>query len=228
MAEMNFSFNGEQSAVRSNRRQLTANTIHKVKWMGAEIKEVGKDTKYKILALNFENEEGYANMSIFWPTDKDAERQVATASDGHEYERPSRWENTKAILAQTMEVLNPTGYEKFKEASKKFRSFDDMAVAFVKVTDQVKGAETNVKFSGYTNKQGYPQLSLPTIVGVNKQGECFVSDNYIGDVVLSAYEMKKAKEASEAKPTTMKSDPLMDSPATSEDVLSVDDLDLGL
>lgn len=212
MNNFDFSLNNTSSAVRTSRRQLTPFTVHTVKFEGAEIKEVGKDTKFKVLSIVFGNETGSANMSIFWPTPKDAERVVRTASDGHEYETPSRWEQTKAVIAQTLAVLNPKGFEKFQELSKKFRNFDDMAQAFVTVANKSKGVETNVKFSGYTNKAGYPQLSFPNIVAVNKDGEIFTSDNYIGDVALSAYEIKKAEEAAKAKPTEMKKDPLMDEP----------------
>lgn len=222
--ELSFSLT-EQSAVRTSKRQLTPFEIHTVKFTGAEIKEVGKENKYKILALNFENETGIASMSIFWPTEADTVRPVATTKDGHEYERASRWENTKAVIAQTLQVLNPEGYAKFQAVSSKFKSFDDMANAFVKVVNAAKDKETNVKFTGYVNKQGYTQLSFPTIVGINKQGESFISDNYIGDVVLSNYEMQKAKEFNAPKPTPMDTDGSLDAP---QDETSFDLEDLGL
>lgn len=222
--ELSFSLT-EQSAVRTAKRQFNPFEIHTVKFAGAEIKEVGKETKYKILSISFENETGSANMSIFWPTEADTVRPVATAKDGHEYERASRWENTKAIIAQTLQVLNPEGYTKFQAASSKFKNFDDMANAFVKVVNAAKGKETNVKFAGYVNKQGYTQLSFPTIVGINKQGESFISDNYIGDVVLSSYEMQRAKEFGAPKPTPMEGDEKQDVPQN-ETSLDLDDLGL--
>ena len=100
-----------------------------------------------------------------------------------------------------------------------------MANAFVKVVNAAKGKETNVKFAGYVNKQGYTQLSFPTIVGINKQGESFISDNYIGDVVLSSYEMQRAKEFGAPKPTPMEGDEKQDVP---QDETSFDLEDLGL
>ena len=204
---LNFALS-EESAVRTAKRQFNPFEIHTVKFDGSEIVEVGKDTKYKVL-------------SIFWPTEQDTERPVATAKDGHQYERPSRWEQTKAVIAQTLQVLNPEGYAKFQAASSKFRNFDDMAAAFVKVSNQAVGKETDVKFSGYVNKSGYTQLSFPTIVGVNKQGECFISDNYIGDnVVLSDYEMRRAKEFNNTQPTEMEEETPADE--------SLDLTDLGL
>ena len=206
---MDLNFTVQENATRTSKRQLTPYTVHTVSFKGAEIKEVGKDTKYRILSISFENETGVANMSIFWPTEKDAERPIATAKDGHEYYRASRWDNTKAVIAQTIQALTQEGFAKFQEVSKKFRSFDDMANAFVAIVNKMKDKQVKVKFSGYTNKEGYQQLSFPTIVGINKEGEAFISDNYIGeDVVLSAYEIKKASEA--PKPTEMKKDEMLD------------------
>ena len=71
--ELSFSLT-EQSAVRTAKRQFNPFEIHTVKFAGAEIKEVGKETKYKILSISFENETGAANMSIFWPTEADTVR----------------------------------------------------------------------------------------------------------------------------------------------------------
>ena len=75
------------------------------------------------------------------------------------------------------------------------------------------------------------QLTFPTIVGVTKEGKLFISDNYIGhgNLGLSDYEMRRAKELSETKPTKMEADPATgstpnDAPESGDIDLDFDDL----
>lgn len=229
MNGLNFSINSNESSISSKRNtRLTPFAIHHVTFDGAEIKSGTSKAgnEYKLLQLSFSNKEGSADMTLFWPDpEKDGIREVRTAKDGHEYETPSRWEQTKAIITQTLETLSPDGFKKMSELSPKFRSFDDMAKAFTTLVNKCKGTEVDVKFNGYVNKQGYMQLTFPQLAGVNKEGNAFVADNYIGfgNLGLSEYEMRRAKELAETKPTKMEADPVMDSPAV--DTSNGDDLD---
>lgn len=229
MNGLNFSINSNESSISSKRNtRLTPFAIHHVTFDGAEIKSGTSKAgnEYKLLQLSFSNKEGSADMTLFWPDpEKDGVREVRTAKDGHEYETPSRWEQTKAIITQTLETLSPEGFKKMSELSPKFRSFDDMAKAFTTLVNKCKGTEVDVKFNGYVNKQGYMQLTFPQLAGVNKEGNAFVADNYIGfgNLGLSEYEMRRAKELAETKPTKMEADPVMDSPAV--DTSDGDDLD---
>lgn len=51
------------------------------------------------------------------------------------------------------------------------------------------------------------QAALPRFVAVNKQGERFCCDNFLGDkLFFSAYEEGKRAEYFKAKPTTMPSE----------------------
>lgn len=227
---INFSIDSNESSISSKRNtRLTPFAIHTVKFDGAEIKagtsKAGNE--FKLLQLTFSNNEGSAEMTIFWPNpETDGIREVRTARDGHEYETPSRWEQTKAVIQQTLETLSPEGFKKMQELSAKFRTFDDFVNVFVKLVNKCIGTEVDVKFNGYINKQGYMQLTFPTIVGVTKEGKLFISDNYIGhgNLGLSDYEMRRAKELSETKPTKMEADPVMDS--TPNDAPESGDIDL--
>lgn len=229
MNGLNFSINSNESSISSKRNtRLTPFAIHHVTFDGAEIKSGTSKAgnEYKLLQLSFSNKEGSADMTLFWPDpEKDGVREVRTAKDGHEYETPSRWEQTKAIITQTLETLSPEGFKKMSELSPKFRTFDDMAQAFTVLVNKCKGTEVDVKFNGYVNKQGYMQLTFPQLAGVNKEGNAFIADNYIGfgNLGLSDYEMRRAKELAETKPTKMGDDPVMDSPAV--DSNDGDDLD---
>lgn len=227
---INFSINSNESSISSKRNtRLNPFEIHTVTFDGAEIKSGTSKAgnEFKLLQLAFSNKNGIAELTIFWPDlERDGVREVRTAKDGHEYETPSRWEQTKTVISQTLETLSPEGFKKMQELSSKFKTFDDMANIFVKLVNKCIGTEVDVKFNGYVNKQGYMQLTFPNIVGINKKGELFVSDNYIGhgNLGLSEYEMRKAKDLAETKPTKMSADPVMDENPETEK--PVDDIDL--
>lgn len=224
MSGINFSINSNESSISTKKNtRLKPFAIHTVTFDGAEVKEGTSKAgnEFKLLQLSFSNNEGAADMTIFWPDpNRDGVREVRQAKDGHEYETPSRWEQTKAVISQTLETLSPEGYKKMQELSAKFRSFDDMVKVFVQLVNKCVGTEVDVKFNGYTNKEGYMQLTFPNIVGINKKGELFVSDNYIGhgNLGLTDYELRRAKELGE--PTKMAADPVMDTtePAGTQDV----------
>jgi hypothetical protein len=100
-------------------------------------------------------------------------------------------------------VLNPEGFEKMQAASSKFKSFDDVANALIKITDKVKGKETRLKLIG-RNRDGKVVAEIPRILGINKEGEAFVADNYIGSkLFFSDYEEGKRAEYLGSKPTDM-------------------------
>lgn len=227
---INFSINSNESSISSKRNtRLNPFEIHTVTFDGAEIKSGTSKAgnEFKLLQLAFSNKNGIAELTIFWPDlERDGVREVRTAKDGHEYETPSRWEQTKTVISQTLETLSPEGFKKMQELSSKFKTFDDMANVFVKLVNKCIGTEVDVKFNGYVNKQGYMQLTFPNIVGINKKGELFVSDNYIGhgNLGLSEYEMRKAKDLAETKPTKMSADPVMDENPETEK--PIDDIDL--
>ena len=76
MSVFNFGISAE-SAVRNTRRPLSAWNIHEVEFKGCEIREFDgkKDptAHYKVLAINFENEDGYFSLTNFFPKDGDDE-----------------------------------------------------------------------------------------------------------------------------------------------------------
>jgi len=214
-----FDFDIPEKVTRSGVRRLKPLTIYKVKFMGIEPREItslktGEEKKFRLLDFKFENEEGNISLSMFYPNEQDAIRQKRTASDGHEYEAPSNWEQNRNIILQTISVINPKAFEKFREVSKKFRSFDDLAQVFMKLLEPNKGDEVYIKFDGYINKSGYLTTTFPKIVGVNHEGELFISDNYIAkdesEIALSSYELSRKAKLEQSQPSTMDKDPLLD------------------
>lgn len=219
---MNFGFSAE-SAVRNTRRPLAPWGIYKVKFTGAEVVEFKghKDPNavYKVLRFNFENEDGYYTESLFFPKEGDEVRREYE-SNGGKVQMPSNLETTMAVVKQTLQVLCPKGFEAVQKASAKFKSFDDVANAAVKVLDKVKGTETNIKLTG-RNRDGKVVAQIPRLIGINKEGEAFIADNYIGEkLYFSNYEEGKIAEFKNAKPTTP--NPVIDTPTESTE--AIDDL----
>lgn len=201
-----------ESAVRNTRRPLSPWNIHDVEFKGCEIREFSgrKDTTahYKVLAINFENEDGYFSVTNFFPKDGDDERREFDGKNGGKVIMPSNFETLMAIVKQTAQILNPAGFEKMQAASSKFRSFDDVAEALIKITEKAKGTKTKLKLIG-KNRDGKVVADIPRIVAINKEGESFISDNYIGDkLFFTDYEETQRSKFVNAKPTEMPNDPI--------------------
>lgn len=211
----NFGISAE-SAVRNTRRPLAPWNIYDVKFMGCSVKEFDgkKDPSqhYKVLSIDFENEEGYFSVRKFFPKDGDDERREYDTQNGGKRIAASNFEELMKVVSQTAQVLNPVGFEKMQAASVKFRSFEDVAAALIKITDPKKGTETKIKLIG-KSKDGKVTADIPHLVGINQDTkETYTADNYIGDkLFFNPYEEGQREKYLNAKPTSMKSeDPIAD------------------
>ena len=225
MSDMNFGFSSA-SAVRNTRRPLAPWGIYKVKFTGAEIATFkgSKDpsVEYKVLRFNFENEDGYYSESLFFPKEgDDVDREYE--NNGGIMKFPSNFKVTMSTVQQTLQVLSPKGWEAVQKASAKFKSFDDVANAAIKVLDKVKGTETEIKLVGRVSK-GKVVAKIPTIIRYNKDGELYVSDNYIGTkLYFTDYEEGERNKYLNAKPTTPS--PKTDTPAPTTEASTDNELD---
>ena len=225
MSDMNFGFSSA-SAVRNTRRPLAPWGIYKVKFTGAEIATFkgSKDpsVEYKVLRFNFENEDGYYSESLFFPKEgDDVDREYE--NNGGIMKFPSNFKVTMSTVKQTLQVLSPKGWEAVQKASAKFKSFDDVANAAIKVLDKVKGTETEIKLVGRVSK-GNVVAKIPTIIRYNKDGELYVSDNYIGTkLYFTDYEEGERNKYLNAKPTTPS--PKTDTPAPTTEASTDNELD---
>ena len=209
MSEFNFGSLATTQATSNVQQRLKPWGIYPVKFSGArkEVIQGKKDPNatYEILKVRFDGEDGYYEESIFYPKAGDEQRPTYTSKDGHKYQGASSFDRTMTFIAQVAEVLNPEGFKKMQAASSKFKSFDDVVTAFIKITDSAKGKETNLKLVGRT-QNGNVVASLPKFVAINKNGEKFTCDNFVGDkLFFSAYEESKKAEYLSAKPTNMDS-----------------------
>ena len=216
MGAFNFGGIANVTGVAKVQRRLKPWDIYKVKFDGARIDEV-KGTKdpdkvYRILKVRFVNEDGYYEESIFFPKDGDEVRPTSKIKnkDGNEVEieRPSSLENTEMFIAQVSAILNPEMFKKLQQyaAEGKLKDFEMVAKFFVeKICKPVIGKETNLKLIGKQDKEGNYQPRLPYFTNINRQGELYLADNFLGDkLFFSDYEETQRKKFLEAKPTNMK------------------------
>lgn len=225
---MSFNFGlSAESAVRSTIRPLAPWEIHDVEFKGAEIRKFqGKkdpNAIYELLTIKYENEDGYFNVDLFFPKDGDDVRPEFDGQNGGKVHMASSFENTMAIIKQTVQILNPKGFDTLQKASVKCTSFEQLAGMVVKVLTPVIGKKIKIKLTG-RNRDGKVVAQIPRILALNKEEEAFICDNYIGEKLFwSDYETTKRDEFLKAKPT--------DPEKAGEDTVGVDeapkdDLDL--
>lgn len=203
---MSFNFGlSAESAVRSTIRPLAPWEIHDVEFKGAEIRKFqGKkdpNAVYELLTIKYGNEDGYFNVDLFFPKDGDDVRPEFDGQNGGKVHMASPFENTMAIIKQTVQILNPKGFDTLQKASAKCTSFEQLAGMVVKVLTPVIGKKIKIKLTG-RNRDGKVVAQIPRILALNKEEEAFICDNYIGEKLFwSDYETTKRDEFLKAKPT---------------------------
>ena len=166
------------------------------------------NAEYPIVALEFTgcgDDKGVFTTNLFIPTTKeDMERPVFKNAEGHEYNRPSRFETFQYTLMQIVHALNPTGEEKIKANADKIKTVDQFIDLVTKAVAGKNKVSTYLKLVGRTNN-GTVYATLPQSCGLNKSGEIFPV-NFIGEessLFFTNYELTQQKAYKEAKPTNM-------------------------
>lgn len=229
---MNFNFGSlnEQSFSSNAGAHLRPYNIYKVNLTKIEKTELkgSKDPNavYPIVALEFTGcgeDKGTFTTNLFIPTsEQDMERPTYKNNEGHEYQRPSRFENFQFTLMQIVHVLNPAGEEKIKANASKIKSIDQFIDLIIKALSGKNNVETNLKLVG-RNNGGTVYAALPNACGLSKDGNLFAT-NFIGDnLFFSNYELTQQKQYQNAKPTTMET---VDNPDVADNDVDLDDLDL--
>ena len=231
---MDFNFNSlsEQNFTSNAGAYLRPYDIYKVNLTKIEKTELkgSKDPNatYPIIALEFTgcgDNKGVFTTNLFIPTtEDDMKRPTFKNNEGHEYNRPSRFENFQFTLMQIVHALNPAGEEKIKANASKIKTVDQFIDLIIKALAGKEKVETNLKLVGHNNN-GTIYAALPQDCGLNKAGEVFPV-NFIGDnLFFTNYELTQQKNYQNAKPTNMES---TDNPDTddSSDGLDLNDIDL--
>ena len=237
MAEFVFGPIDKVQATAGGNRRLRPWDIYEVKFVGAKYetfegkKEDNKGQIYEALTVRFENEDGYYEERVFAPGEKGNERFKNKNAEGHEYESASPMEKLRIFIAQLLTVLAPEKMAKMVEIAPKVKSFKQLADAVATLLEGAKGKTTHLKLAGkLDSKTDRIVPCLPKFAGVNKQGELFTADNFIGDkLYFSPYEEGKQKEYRERKPTDMDKHPVEasvdDLPSTDAPQEEIDDFD---
>lgn len=207
MGEFNFGNMTETSFVGSQSQYLKAYGIYEVKLTKIALDTIkGKKdptVEYKTVVLEFtgtDKNPGTFTQNIFFPTSEDTKRPTFKNNNGHEYERPSHFENFKYTLMQLVEVLNPTGAANIKKVAGKIKTVEDFVNCIIKALDGKNNVITEIKLVG-RNNNGVVYATLPAACGLNKSGEIFPV-NFIGNnLFFTPYEESQRKNLNKAKPT---------------------------
>lgn len=229
---MDFNFNSlsQQNFSSTASQYLRPYEIYKVNLTKIEKTTIkgSKDpnAEYPVVSLVFTSTEdkGTFEANIFIPvTEDDMKRRVIKNNEGHEYERPSRFEDFQFTLMQLVHALNPVGEQKIKEQASKIKTIDTFINLILKALEKTSKIETNLKLVGRNNK-GTIYAALPNACGLNKSGEIFPI-NFIGDnLFFTNYEIGQQKKYREAKPTNM--DKVDNNPDESNDDLDLSGIEL--
>ena len=186
------------------------------------------NAEYPVVALEFTgtgDNKGTFSANLFIPTtDDDMKRPVFKNNEGHEYERPSRFENFQFTLMQIVHALNPAGEEKIKANASKIKTIDQFIDLIIKALAGKNNVETNLKLVGRDNN-GTIYAALPNACGLNKAGEVFPV-NFIGDnLFFTNYELTQQKKYQNAKPTNMDKVESASNDSSSDNI-NLDDIEL--
>lgn len=235
---MNFGLNNT-TGVSTRKPSLKPYEIHDVVFDGVTADEFQgkKDTSktYHVMKVSFSNDEGSYTETIFYPeTEKDTERMSFdnTDRDGKPYKSymPSTYDRAMATVAQVAATINPEGWKKFQAAANKgmFKSFDDVVKALIQITKEFNGKfKTKLKLIG-RNNQGNIVAALPNFVKINREGEWYIADNFIGSALgFTPAEEAKRRQFLNATPDTMEdSDNDIDVSNNEEDTFDLDSLEV--
>ena len=219
LSSQNFSSNAAQHLKPYGIYNVTLSKIEKTVLKGSK----DPNATYPVVSLEFTGcgeDEGVFSTNLFIPSAQtDMERPTYQNSAGHDYQRPSRWENFQFTLMQIVHAINPTGEAKIKENASKLKSIDDFINVVIKALTGKSMVETKLKLVGRTNN-GTVYANLPNACGLTKAGELFPV-NFIGDnLFFTNYELSQQKAYQNAAPTNM------DKVDNNPDEASSDELDL--
>lgn len=227
---MDFNFSNLSSIqINNNKQYLRPYGIYKVNLTKIEKTEIkgSKDPNavYPVVALEFTGcgeDKGTFTTNLFIPsTEQDMERPTFKNNEGHEYQRPSRFENFQFTLMQIVHAINPAGEEKIKANASKIKTVDQFIDLIIKALAGKEKVETELKLVG-RNNNGTVYSTLPNACGLNKEGEIFATA-FIGEnLFFSNYELTQQKAYQNAKPTDM----TKEDPDSAGDDLNIDDIEL--
>lgn len=199
---MKIGFNGV-NGTSSAQPKLKAWQIHEVTFKGVEFSSfAGKkdpNATWMVMRTKFENKDGIFEETTFCPKDGDEVR-----SKNGDRENPSNLERFQFFVAQLGQQLEPERFKKFQTAQ--FDLPGDFEKMVKTLNDCLKpsiGKTVKLKLIG--NKKG--EAVLPYFVNLNREGQPYTSNNFLGDkVFFTPYELETMEKQKAVKPTDMAAD----------------------
>lgn len=185
--------------------RLKAWGIYDVVFKGIDLmKGTNKEgNAWKAMKIKFSGDEGIFEPMVFCPGDKGDERRTGETG-GKKWELPSALEQLQYTVSHVMTNLAPEMMEKFSKAVTGLTlpdDFEKLVETMNKALSKAVNKKTKLKLVG--DSKGY--AALPSFVNINKDGEAYISNNWLGETVaFSDYEVKKMNEQKNAKPTAVK------------------------
>lgn len=199
-------------------------TIEEVVFKGVELKKgTNKEgNEWKAIQFKFSGNNGIFEPMFFCPKEGGDERPSGKTGD-REWVMPSQIEQLAFTLSHVVGTLSPAGYAALQKVSLNLPEQFDKLVEYVqKAVKPALNKTTHIKL--VADNRGY--AAVPNFININNDGECYLSNNWIGDnLAFSAYEIKKMEQSKNAKPTDVENDDLSTSNETDD---TNDDLDFDI
>lgn len=227
-----FSFNDTAGTSQSTTKpRLEGNRIHTVKIESVDIDDIQgvKDPTqvYRVIKVNFGNEDGSYQHTVFEPKAEDFVRGENEYTDKtgkkNKIPQPSNVESMMLFFKHTMDSFTPKIAAEIDSGKRQIAApdWDTLRKLVKKILDSGKGVETKVKL--IKNKKGegvFPGF----FAGLSREGVAYVRNNFIGEkVAFSAYEMKRIQDEANSQPNSMDGAPDLD-----VDNTDISDVDLNL
>lgn len=216
---MSFSFNDTAGASQSTAKpRLEGNKIHNVKLADCKIEDIQgvKDPTmtYRVIKINFENEDGVHEHTIFEPRGDDFQRTESefTGKDGkvNKVPNPSNVETMMLFFKHAIDGFVPEVAAKIDSGEKSLvaKDWDELRKLVVKILLMGKGRENKLKL--VKNKKG--EAIIPGFfTGLTREGKPYVKNNFIGPkVAFTSYEIGRIQKEANSQPTEMQNGPAID------------------
>lgn len=202
-----------KNATSTSSAQLKPWEIHEVTFKGVKFDKLNnkKDPSqpYQVMKIRFENEDGYFEKLVFAIKEGDEIRGKVG-----DREMVSNYENLQFLVIHMIEIMNPKAKDKFIAAIAKIdisQNFEKFVAVLTQVLQPAVDKTFKLKLNGDKNNKPV----LPYFVAINKEGEAFFANNFLGDkLFFSEYELETQKKFEKGAPKATD----MSKVTTSEDI----------
>lgn len=197
---MNFNFGEVANAAQSTSKPvLEGNMIHTVKFLGCEARDIAgvknPNATYNVLEIKFANDRGYFTHTVWEPKPEDFQDR-----ENNGIKNPSNVKAMMQLFTHLICAVNPKLGEQLKNKEKQLtaKDWNSLRQLMVKATESGKDKEVQIKL--IKNKKGI--AIFPYFSNYDRNGELYMSTNFIGNDLLWTDKELKALEKAQSTPTT--------------------------